>query len=50
MPLIFRLVVFSTIVTWAFHLYYGYWDGYIIIEGLPGMIIPGLVLVRHLGR
>jgi len=48
MSLIFRLLIFSTLVTWISHLFYGYWYG--DIEGLAGVIIPPLVLVRHLGK
>lgn len=50
MFLIFRFLIFSVLVTWISHLYFGYWEGYIYTEGLSGMIIPPLVLVRHLGR
>jgi len=50
MSLTFRLVIFSTLVTWISHLFYGYWYGYIYTKGLLGVIIPPLVLARHLGR
>ena len=41
---------FTISMTWISHLYFGYWESYIYAEGLSGVIIPPLVLVRHLGR
>ena len=57
MSLIFRLLIFSTIVTLIFYLYYDYHDlaGYFVPhhpyrERLLGVIITSLVIVHHLGR
>ena len=58
MSLIFRLLIFSTIVTLIFHLYYSdilhseFWVSslYPYREYLLGVIITPLVIVRHLGR
>jgi len=60
MSLIFRLLIFSTIVTLFFHVYYDYSDTlryeysdippYLYRERLLGVIITSLVIVHHLGR
>jgi len=56
MSLIFRLLIFSTVVALVFHLYDDLWSdydsmlGYVFRERLFSPIILSLVLVRHLGR
>ena len=60
MSLIFRLLIFSTIVTLISHLYYDYGDIlrpedsvislYLYRKRLLDLIITSLVIVHHLGR